>query len=194
MRVYAKTGTSSESKDLWMVAGTPYYVGSVWYGFDQPENVRNASAAAKVWRDIMKKIHVDLEVKEFEYSEDVVSLRYCNATGKLAGSTCESTARGYFTADTKPKYCNGVHPVQQSTDTSTEETPSENTSSTVTSSEGDTSGESPPQEDESPPSDSTETSSDVSSTESSESSEGSTEQENPSESDDSSSEAPFVPI
>lgn len=71
MDVYAKTGTSSESKDLWMVAGTPYYVGSVWYGFDTQSVVYNPSAAANVWRDIMKEIHDDLDDKEFEFSDNV---------------------------------------------------------------------------------------------------------------------------
>ena len=71
MKAYAKTGTSSESNDLWMVAGSPYYVGSVWYGFDMPQQVRSTSAAATVWRDIMKQVHKGLEKKTFTDSEDV---------------------------------------------------------------------------------------------------------------------------
>lgn len=71
MKAYAKTGTSSESKDLWMVAGTPYYVGSVWYGFDRQQPVSNGSAAATIWRDVMKQVHKDLEKKTFVDSEDV---------------------------------------------------------------------------------------------------------------------------
>ncbi len=71
MKAYAKTGTSSDTKDSWLVAGTPYYVGSVWYGFDHNQRVYNTSAAKSVWRDIMREIHKDLEVKEFEDSEKV---------------------------------------------------------------------------------------------------------------------------
>ncbi len=71
MRAFAKTGTSSESNDLWMVAGTPYYVGSVWYGFDKQQSVYSTSAAANIWRDVMREIHRDLERKEFEDSDDV---------------------------------------------------------------------------------------------------------------------------
>ncbi len=71
MRAYAKTGTSSESNDLWMVAGTPYYVGSVWYGFDKQRTVYSTSAAAVIWRDVMREVHSDLEPREFEDSEDV---------------------------------------------------------------------------------------------------------------------------
>ncbi len=71
MKAYAKTGTSSESNDLWMVAGTPYYVGSVWYGFDMPQQIKSTSAAATIWRDVMKEIHKNLEKKTFTDSEDV---------------------------------------------------------------------------------------------------------------------------
>ncbi len=71
LKAYAKTGTSSESNDLWMVAGTPYYVGSVWYGFDMPQQIKSTSAAATIWRDVMKTIHKDVEKKTFEDSADV---------------------------------------------------------------------------------------------------------------------------
>lgn len=112
MRAYAKTGTSSESKDLWMVAGTPYYVGSVWYGFDQPENIYNQGAAARVWRDVMRKVHSELEHKDFEYYEDLETYRYCVHTGGFALEGCESRV-GYYLPDNKPKMCSGVHPVDE---------------------------------------------------------------------------------
>ena len=113
MKAYAKTGTSSDSNDLWMVAGTPYYVGSVWYGFDQPENVHNAGAAAKVWRDIMTQIHNDLEEKEFKFNEDVVKYTFCQVTGKKALSACENKMTGFCLPDTIIGYCSGEHPIPE---------------------------------------------------------------------------------
>ncbi len=74
MKAYAKTGTSSESNDLWMVAGTPYYVGSVWYGFDLRQTVNSTSAAATIWRDVMRDVHKILKYKNFTYSENVVMM------------------------------------------------------------------------------------------------------------------------
>ncbi|MBQ4119635.1 MAG: transglycosylase domain-containing protein [Clostridia bacterium] len=71
MKCYAKTGTSSDTKDSWLVGGTPYYIGSVWYGFDHNYRVYNTSAAKSIWRDVMREIHEDLEIKEFEDSDDV---------------------------------------------------------------------------------------------------------------------------
>ncbi|MGI6279546.1 MAG: transglycosylase domain-containing protein, partial [Acutalibacteraceae bacterium] len=71
MKAFAKTGTSSESKDLWMVAGSPYYVGAVWYGFDKQQVIKSTSAAATIWRDVMAKVHKGLPHKTFEDSKDV---------------------------------------------------------------------------------------------------------------------------
>ncbi len=142
MKVYAKTGTSSESKDLWMVAGTPYYVGSVWYGFDQPENIHNQGAAAKVWRDIMTEIHKNLEEKEFEYSEEIIEATYCNNTGLLAVPSCHSTSKGYYISGVEIESCTGNHPQTdeestgetESSQTSSQSSSTLNTSSTTTSS------------------------------------------------------------
>lgn len=152
MKAYAKTGTSTESKDLWMVAGTPYYVGSVWYGFDNPENIWNQGAAARVWRDVMKEIHEDLEVKEFELSEQVISARFCQATGQLASADCENIGIGYYQPDFEIGYCSGVHPVKDGESSSSEEIPSESIPSDPSSKdESSSSEESSSQESESDP-------------------------------------------
>ncbi len=88
MKAYAKTGTSSESNDLWMVAGTPYYVGSVWYGFDMPQQIYSTSGAANIWRDVMKQVHTGLEKKDFVDSDTV----YKKGSGYYkVGTTPDST-------------------------------------------------------------------------------------------------------
>ncbi|MGN0492675.1 MAG: transglycosylase domain-containing protein [Acutalibacteraceae bacterium] len=94
MKAYAKTGTSSESNDLWMVAGTPYYVGSVWYGFDIQSKVNNGAAAATIWKEVMKDVHKGLEKKEFEDSEDVVKkgVGYYKKNGKMDNPIYQSSS------------------------------------------------------------------------------------------------------
>ncbi len=164
MKVYAKTGTSSESKDLWMVAGTPYYIGSVWYGFDQPENIYDQAAAARVWRDVMIAVHKDLEYKEFEFSEDVIALRYCADSGLLPGDSCENIVIGYFDKNIDVAYCNGVHPVPEYVDPNAEQAPPEetpdDTESEIETPSDDTSSDIPPEEDSSSEDDTTSDSSD----------------------------------
>ena len=120
MKVYAKTGTSSESNDLWMVAGTPYYVASVWYGFDKPETINDQAAAANLWKLIMKEIHQDLEIKEFVYSEEIETKKYCRYTGKLAGKKCYWTGEGPFVKGVEVATCDGKH---TSTSTTPDPTP-----------------------------------------------------------------------
>lgn len=69
---FAKTGTADASNDLWFVGGSPYYVGSVWYGFDKSERINAAAAAQRIWVAVMKDVHKDLEYKDFDYSNNVV--------------------------------------------------------------------------------------------------------------------------
>ena len=109
MRAYAKTGTSSEANDSWVVGGTPYYVGSVWCGFDKPENMWNTSYSAVVWKAVMSAVHEELETKQFEMSEDIPMARFCTFSGLRAGSSCENTEWGYCVPDVYYKYCDGVH-------------------------------------------------------------------------------------
>lgn len=137
MKAFAKTGTSSESNDLWMVAGSPYYVGSVWYGFDLQSKVDNGGAAAKIWKDVMKDVHKDLEKKEFEDSEDVVKKGsgYYKKNGKTdnpiyqsdSSSKTSSQSSSAVSSET-PSDTSSV----TSSESSSEQTPSSPTDSTPT--------------------------------------------------------------
>ena len=66
--VAGKTGTSGEYKDRWFAGVTPYYVAVVWTGFDIPERINsNGNPAARVWRQIMSKVHSGLSWTDFTY-------------------------------------------------------------------------------------------------------------------------------
>ena len=68
MPVAGKTGTSGEYKDRWFAGVTPYYVAVVWTGFDIPERINsNGNPAARVWRQVMSKIHTGLAWDDFTY-------------------------------------------------------------------------------------------------------------------------------
>lgn len=151
MKAYAKTGTSSESNDLWMVAGTPYYVGSVWYGFDTPSQVNNGSAAATVWRDIMRNVHKGLEKKEFVDSDDVVKkgIGYYkkgtqpdNPVYSKTSSTGSSSAASSSAAPSASSAVSSSASSQVSSNTDSN-TPSDNTSTGDTSSGGSSSADNP---------------------------------------------------
>jgi len=145
MKAYAKTGTSSESNDLWMVAGTPYYVGSVWYGFDKQQEVKSTSAAATVWRDIMKAIHEDLEPKQFEDSDGVYQKgigyykKDSDASNFLyyAGSSSSTDSSSSSSNESKPSDNNSSNTSKPSDTTSSN--PSDTSSDSSGSSSSDTS-------------------------------------------------------
>ena len=95
MPVAGKTGTSNESKDRWFAGFTPYYVASVWVGYDQQKNVNmSGNPAAKIWKAVMTKVHANLPAKEFEKPSSVVSMQVCADSGLLATDLCRQDRRG----------------------------------------------------------------------------------------------------
>lgn len=96
MKMFAKTGTSNDQFDCWFIGGTPYYIGSCWYGFDYDSKVKYSSNAKSLWTKIMGEIHEDLPVKEFEESAYVTKRKYCKDTGLVATSKCTNVGVGYY--------------------------------------------------------------------------------------------------
>ena len=53
-----KTGTTSENFDRWFIGYSPYYVASVWYGYDTPASIEMSSnPCIPVWKNVMDKVH-----------------------------------------------------------------------------------------------------------------------------------------
>lgn len=168
MKAYAKTGTSSESNDLWMVAGTPYYVGSVWYGFDLQSKVNNGGAAAKIWKDVMRDVHKDLEKKEFEDSEDVVKkgIGYYKKNGKMDNPIYQSSSSSEESSRVSSASSSASSAVSSAdSSSSSSETPSSSSESTVTEPEPPESSASQPSGEPSEPSSSAPSSSSETQTE-----------------------------
>lgn len=106
---YAKTGTTDNNNDKWMVGGTPYYVAAVWYGYDIPKSIHTSgNPAGTIYKTVMDEIHNGLADKEFDETEYAVKRYYCTSTGKLASSGCSSAA-GWYVEDHLPGYCRGSH-------------------------------------------------------------------------------------
>ena len=119
MPVYGKTGTTNNDYDKWFVGFTPYYVGAVWYGFDNQASIRDAgvgyNVSAKAWKLVMQKVHENLSVRDFEMPSDVIEVTLCKKTGKLASKNCGYKMTEYFVSGTEPgKYCESSHSGQKS--------------------------------------------------------------------------------
>lgn len=105
-QIMAKTGTTSEDKDRWFCAGTPYYITSIWYGYDKPKNLPSGlNPAAKIFIEVFNRFHKDLEPKEFPKSSLVVQRSYCLSSGLLAGDNCTSTQMGWYKTSNMPRVC-----------------------------------------------------------------------------------------
>ena len=117
MEAFGKTGTASDEKDLWFVGGTPYYVTAVWWGYDAPYDMTKTltkqqaktRTCVMAWKALMEQAQADLPYKSFPASSGVVERRYCTQSGLLAGSSCPSTAVGYYRADDLPDTCTYSH-------------------------------------------------------------------------------------
>ena len=141
MKAYAKTGTSSESMDLWMVAGSPYYIGAVYYGFDEKSTLWNQSAAATIWRDVMSEIHRGLPIKEFEDSDDVYQqgIGYYKKGTSITGYGTQ-TGGGGTEVSQEEETDSSKTASKTSSKTSTQETSSETSSETPASNPDESSG------------------------------------------------------
>lgn len=140
---FGKTGTTTDNFDRWCVAGTPYYVAAVWFGYDYNKQIMaSGSPAGRIFKTIMDRVHEGLAEKSFDqFSDKVVQRNYCTRTGLLASSSCPSTAVGWYKMSNLPATCAGCsggapseEPTEKPTSSSEEptsaQTPPESTSST----------------------------------------------------------------
>ncbi|HEX3075462.1 MAG TPA: transglycosylase domain-containing protein [Lachnospiraceae bacterium] len=112
MPVAGKTGTTTDSKDLWFVGYTPYYTAGIWGGYDNNNREQNAydvSYHKRLWNKIMNEISKDQETKDFVKPDSIVTATICTKSGKLAKEgVCENALGGstvkkeYFAKGTVP--------------------------------------------------------------------------------------------
>lgn len=115
MPVAGKTGTTTDSVDLWLSAYTPYLTASVWTGYDdnKPMNGLSQSFHMKIWRNVMERIHEGYEYKEFEMPNSIEKKTICTKTGKLASSGACSSYTEYFAPGTAPTQSCPGHVVEK---------------------------------------------------------------------------------
>jgi len=104
MPAAGKTGTTNEEADAYFAGLTPYYSGAIWMGHDKPSiapkpgvnsNRRLTSGeTAQMWGDIMKEVHANLPVKNFDRPKGIVNASICKDSGKIATELCSQDQRG----------------------------------------------------------------------------------------------------
>ncbi len=117
----AKTGTTQNDCDKWMIGYTPYYICGVWYGYEYPRTLTGlrSNPCVGIWDDLMDEAHskykTDENIRRFEIDSNVVKAEYCVDSGKLMTSACLEDPRGdrsqvgYFKKNTVPVKCCDRH-------------------------------------------------------------------------------------
>lgn len=109
MDTCGKTGTTDNNKDRWFIGYTPYYVGSVWFGYDKPQAISAGSNPALIiWEDIMSQIHKPLPSEYFEVPDGVVEKIVCQRTGLSPTEDCTKITM-YVDSEKASKKCHGEH-------------------------------------------------------------------------------------
>lgn len=118
MPIAGKTGTTSDTYDLWFAGFTPYYTAAIWSGFDNNLTQTNTNYQKIIWRDIMERIHKELglETKTFTKPDSIVEVKICTKSGKRAvDGLCDKYVGGstvrteYFARGTEPTEKCDVH-------------------------------------------------------------------------------------
>lgn len=114
MAIAGKTGTTSNYVDVWFAGYTPYYTATTWAGFDNNVHLSTSqekNLAKTLWRTVMSRIHENLENKNFEKPEDIVTATVCSKSGLLPiAGVCDGTlTTEYFAKGTVPTDTCNVH-------------------------------------------------------------------------------------
>lgn len=111
-----KTGTTNNNSDAWFVGFTPDMVAGVWVGLDDYQYTLGSGMAGSVaalpfWADFMKTVYdsVMFQKKSFAESQDVVRLKLCSQSKKLATPYCPDTYEEIFNVKYKPNESCDIH-------------------------------------------------------------------------------------
>jgi len=112
--VAAKTGSTNDNTDAWVMGFTPQYVVGVWIGNADRHSMKRllgSTGAGPIWHDIMLKLHEGQPVVLFPRPPGITEAVICPLSGQLATERCPNAQREVFIEGTQPTaYCT-VHQV-----------------------------------------------------------------------------------
>lgn len=113
MAIAGKTGTSTDSKDVWFSGYTPYYTCTVWTGYDNNVGMNSSetSLSKTLWRAVMKRVHENLPGEQFPVPQGLVQAQVCSKSGLLPipGLCDEYVVTEYFAEGTVPIESCNIH-------------------------------------------------------------------------------------
>jgi penicillin-binding protein 1C len=120
----AKTGTTTDFKDVWTVGYTPQVVTGVWVGNNDNtpmQGVSSSRGAGPIWHNVMERIYEEGHaqrvlgevVEKFPRPAGLTTLEVCAVSGLLPNEHCPDKTKALFIEGTEPtEYCN-VHRVER---------------------------------------------------------------------------------
>ncbi len=113
--VAAKTGTTENWKDVYLVAYTPNIVASFWMGYDEPKmgGIQQGWRYSTAFlREVFLEAFQDLEIRDFNRPDGIVRMEVCSITGLRPTEACRAagTVRSdYFNEQHAPRVPCGRH-------------------------------------------------------------------------------------
>ena len=100
-----KTGTTDDKVDIWLCGFTPYYVCSVWGGYDDNKPLTDSYFHMRIWKEIMTNVHLGLPNKAFDMPSSIEKATICLGTGKLAGKACPTITEWFAKGSLPTETC-----------------------------------------------------------------------------------------
>jgi penicillin-binding protein 1C len=120
----AKTGTTTDWRDVWTVGYTPQIVTGVWVGNNDNipmEGLSSSVGAGPIWHNVMERIYdegyaqrvLGEVVDNFTKPPGLTTVEVCAISGLLPNEHCPNRVKALFIEGTEPtEYCN-VHRVER---------------------------------------------------------------------------------
>jgi penicillin-binding protein 1C len=103
--VAAKTGSTNDNRDAWVVGYTPDIAAGVWVGNNDNSpmaGVLGSSGAAPIWNAFMRQAHEQIPVHSFPRPAGIVEREICVLSGVEPSSHCRERRTELFLADNLP--------------------------------------------------------------------------------------------
>ncbi len=103
--VAAKTGTTNDNRDAWLVGYTPDIAAGVWVGNNDNSvmsNVAGSSGAGPIWNAFMTRAHVNIPPHSFARPAGVVEREICAISGAEPSEYCPEKRVEVFSAGALP--------------------------------------------------------------------------------------------
>jgi len=114
----AKTGTTDDYTDAWLVGYTPDIVCAVWVGFDSTRTIARGATGGGVAGPIWAKYIVEasrileISVNSFPVPDNITSVLICSETGEIASDNCPEKYNEVYIVGTQPNKKCQLHSIE----------------------------------------------------------------------------------